>query len=128
MTTIDIHCHLATPASRSPVEAHRKPEHEPYDFYMGQDSRDHNKVMYPGIVEQLTNPAARLQDMDRMGVDVQGLATFVSEYHYWAPADLGRGVGPNPERQRGVCRGREPGSVRGARRHRPPSGCGPGHW
>ena len=88
MTTIDIHCHLATPASRRPVEAHRKPEHEPYDFYMGQDSRDHNKVMYPGIVEQLTNPAARLQDMDRMGVDVQGLATFVSEYHYWAPAEL----------------------------------------
>jgi aminocarboxymuconate-semialdehyde decarboxylase len=88
MTTIDIHCHLATPASREPVDAHRKPEHEPYDFFMGQDSKDHNKVMYPGIINQLTDPVTRLEDMDRMGVDLQGLATFVSEYHYWAPADL----------------------------------------
>ena len=88
MTTVDIHCHLATPSSRPPVDEYRRPENEPYDFYMGQDSRDHNKVMYPGIVDQLTNAAARLEDMDRMGVDVQGLATFVSEYHYWAPADL----------------------------------------
>ncbi|MGH8948753.1 MAG: amidohydrolase family protein, partial [Acidimicrobiia bacterium] len=88
MTTIDIHCHLATPASRPLVDEFRKPENEPYDFYMGQDSKDHNSVMYPGIIDQLTNPAARIGDMDRMGVDVQGLATFVSEYNYWAPAGL----------------------------------------
>jgi aminocarboxymuconate-semialdehyde decarboxylase len=42
--------------------------------------------MYPSIIDRLTNPAARIEDMDRMGVDVQGLATFVSEYFYWAPA------------------------------------------
>ena len=29
MTTIDIHCHLATPASRRPVKPYRRPEHEP---------------------------------------------------------------------------------------------------
>ena len=86
MTTIDIHCHLATPSSSPPVEESRRPEFEPYDFFMGQDSKDQNKVMYPGIVDQLTNPEARIEHMDRMGVDVQGLATFVSEYHYWAPA------------------------------------------
>ena len=88
MTTIDIHCHLATPASRHLVDEHRKPENEPYEFFMGQDSKDHNAVVFPAIVDQLTDPAARIEDMDRMGVDVQGLATFVSEYHYWAPADL----------------------------------------
>ncbi len=85
MTTIDIHCHLATPASRSPVEPHLRPEFEAYDFYMGQDSKDHNKVMFPGISDKLTIPAARIEHMDRMGVDVQGLATFVSQYFYWAP-------------------------------------------
>jgi aminocarboxymuconate-semialdehyde decarboxylase len=43
--------------------------------------------MYPTIVDQLTNPEARIEHMDRMGIDLQGLATFVSEYHYWAPAE-----------------------------------------
>jgi aminocarboxymuconate-semialdehyde decarboxylase len=83
---IDIHCHLATPASRSLVEAHRRPEHQPYDYFMGEDSKEQNKVMFRRIAEQLTQPEARIETMDRMGVDVQGLATFVSEYFYWAPA------------------------------------------
>jgi aminocarboxymuconate-semialdehyde decarboxylase len=86
MTTIDVHCHLATPSSRPPVEELRRPEFEPYDFFMGQDSKDQNQAMYPTIVDQLTNPEARIEHMDRMGIDLQGLATFVSEYHYWAPA------------------------------------------
>ena len=86
MKTIDIHCHLATPDSRAPVEAHQRPEYEHYDYYMGEDSKDHNKVMFPSIRDALTDPAARIEHMDRMGVDVQGLATFVSEYFYWAPA------------------------------------------
>ena len=86
MTTIDVHCHLATPPSRTVIAPHRRPEYEPYDFFMGQDSIDHNKVMFPSIVDQLTKPQARLEHMDRMGVDIQGLATFVSEYFYWAPA------------------------------------------
>jgi aminocarboxymuconate-semialdehyde decarboxylase len=86
MTIIDVHCHLATPASREAIEPHRRPEYEPYDYFMGEDSRAHNTVMFPSIADQLTNPAARIEHMDRMGVDVQGLATFVSEYFYWAPA------------------------------------------
>jgi len=85
MTTIDIHCHLATPASRPPVEPFRRRDYEPYDYFMGQDSKDRNKVMFPTIAAKLTNAADRLEDMDRMGVDIQGLATFVSEYFYWAP-------------------------------------------
>lgn len=85
MTTIDIHCHLATPASRDVVEPHRRPEYEPYDYFMGTDSVEHNKGMFPSIKDQLTIPESRIEDMDRMGVDVQGLATFVSEYFYWAP-------------------------------------------
>jgi aminocarboxymuconate-semialdehyde decarboxylase len=110
MKKIDIHCHLATPASRALVEPHRRPEYEPYDYFMGQDSKDHNKVMYPSIHEALTNPEARIEHMDRMGIDVQGLATFVSEYFYWAPAspaaesariqndNLASAVSANPER------------------------------
>ncbi len=48
--------------------------------------------------------------MDRMGIDVQGLSTFVSEYHYWAPAsaaaesaktqndNIAQGVADHPDR------------------------------
>ncbi len=89
MTTVDIHCHLATPASRPPVEPHRRPEFEPYDYYMGADSKEHNTVMFPSIKDQLVDPDARIEHMDRMGIDVQGLATFVSEYFYWAPGPAG---------------------------------------
>jgi aminocarboxymuconate-semialdehyde decarboxylase len=89
MKTIDIHCHLATPASRPPVEPHRRPEYEPYDYFMGEESVEHNKEMFPGIRAQLTEPESRIEYMDRMGIDLQGLATFVSEYHYWAPAKAG---------------------------------------
>jgi aminocarboxymuconate-semialdehyde decarboxylase len=86
MTIIDVHCHLATPASRASIEPHRRAEYEPYDYFMGEDSVAHNKVMFPSIADFLTKPETRLAAMDRMGVDVQGLATFVSEYFYWAPA------------------------------------------
>lgn len=87
--TIDIHCHLATPATREAAAPHFRPEYEPYDYFMGQESRDQNQAMFPDIVAPLTDPGARIELMDAMGVDVQGLATFVSEYYYWTPARLG---------------------------------------
>lgn len=89
MTTIDIHCHLATPASRPPVEPYRRPEHEPYDYFMGQESAAHTASMVHAIMPALTEPAARIEHMDRMGIDIQGLSTFVSEYFYWAPPRVG---------------------------------------
>ena len=88
-TTIDVHCHLATPKTKELAAPHFRPVDEPYDYFMGGDSKQHNRVMFPTIVDVLTRPEARLEHMDRMGVDVQGLATFVSEYFYWTPAPLG---------------------------------------
>lgn len=86
---IDIHCHLAAPACRHLAEPHRRPRFEPYDYFMGEDSKEQNRAMFPTIVAPLTDPEARLAYMDEMGVDVQGLSTFVSEYFYWAPAAVG---------------------------------------
>lgn len=89
MTVVDVHCHLAIPASQEALAPHRRPEYEPYEYYMDQESKARNKEMIPTIRESLTDPHARIEYMDRMGVDVQGLATFVSEYAYWAPARAG---------------------------------------
>lgn len=87
--TIDIHCHLATPAASELLKPHRLPEYDPYSYFMGQDSHDQNHVMFPTIVDALRNPDDRIGHMDAMGIDVQGLATFVSEYGYWAPGKVG---------------------------------------
>ncbi|MDP3984777.1 MAG: amidohydrolase family protein, partial [Acidimicrobiia bacterium] len=89
MPTIDVHCHLATPETRSLAAPHFRPEYEPYDNFMGADSKAHNREMIPSIVEYLTKPESRLEAMDRMGIEIQGLATFVSEYFYWTPGPLG---------------------------------------
>lgn len=86
---IDIHCHLATPATRPLAAPHFCSRYEPYDHFMGAPSKDHNAVMIPSIGAKLSEPEPRIEDMDRMGVDVQGLATFVSEYFYWTPGRLG---------------------------------------
>ena len=86
---IDIHCHLATPETRPLAAPHARSEYEPYDHFMGADSIEHNKTMIPSIGAQLSDPGTRIEYMDRMGVDVQGLATFVSEYFYWTPGPLG---------------------------------------
>ncbi|MGZ8756080.1 MAG: amidohydrolase family protein, partial [Acidimicrobiia bacterium] len=86
---VDVHCHLATPETKALAGPHYRPEYEPYDYFMGSDSKQQNGIMFPTIVEALTSAEARLEHMDRMGVDVQGLATFVSEYFYWTPGPLG---------------------------------------
>ncbi len=90
--TVDVHCHLATPETRELAAPHARPEYEPYDYFMSQDSKDQNAVMFPTIVAALTKPEARLEHMDRMGIDLQGLATFVSEYFYWTPGKVGAEV------------------------------------
>jgi aminocarboxymuconate-semialdehyde decarboxylase len=84
--TIDIHCHIATPESRANAVPHARPEYEPYSYFMGEDSKEHNRsVLVPAIESLLKDAAPRIEHMDRMGVDIQGLSTFVSEYFYWAP-------------------------------------------
>ncbi len=59
MKTIDIHSHLATPAARLPVAIHHRYEFEPYDYFMGQDSKDRNKRMIPDITDRLTVASRR---------------------------------------------------------------------
>ena len=87
--TIDVHCHLATPVAAEIIAPHRRAPDEPYDYFMGAESKDQNMVMFPTISDPLQNAAARIEYMDRMGVQIQGLATFVSEYAYWAPPSMG---------------------------------------
>src|SRR6266568_968570 len=88
-TVIDVHCHLSTPETLSLAIPHRRPEYEPYELFIGEDSKKRNKVMISAVSAQLTEPSERIEYMMRMGVDVQGLSSSPSEYFYWVPPRLG---------------------------------------
>ena len=96
---IDIHCHLATPECRSLVESHRRPEYEPYDYFMGEDSKAHNKVMIPTIAAQLTDPAARIELHGRNGRRHPGSRHVRVGVLLLGALVCGRRGGPHAERQ-----------------------------
>jgi aminocarboxymuconate-semialdehyde decarboxylase len=91
---VDVHCHLSTPAATALVAEHYSPDevlaHEPYDLYAGSPSRERNRELGPELMPRLAGVESRLADMDRMGVDVQVLAPFVSQNYYWTDAALGQ--------------------------------------
>lgn len=86
--TIDVHCHLGTGEAGALLAPHKRTQDDPYSHFMGQDSLDQNAVMFPTIKGALFNHEQRIEGMDAMGMDVQGLSTFVSEYGYWAPPSV----------------------------------------
>ena len=90
---VDVHNHVLTPAVEAEIEKHYSREeivgHEPYDLYAGAKSAAHNRSLGPDLRPKLTDADQRVADMDAMGVDVQVLATFVSQFYYWTDGSLG---------------------------------------
>ncbi|MGH8993838.1 MAG: amidohydrolase family protein [Acidimicrobiia bacterium] len=87
---IDLHNHIATPACQQLVEGLASPLTDPFSFYAGEETRAYNAAHFAAIVPQLTDPARRLEDMERMGVDLQVLSVAPPQYYYWADPALGR--------------------------------------
>ncbi|MGH3327197.1 MAG: amidohydrolase family protein [Streptomycetales bacterium] len=91
---VDVHCHVFTQQARDLIEASYSREqivaNEPYDLYAGEGTVETNREMLPRIRTKMTTPSERLADMDRMGIDVQVLSTFVSQFSYWTDAGLGQ--------------------------------------
>ena len=82
---IDVHCHLVTPAVADLVAD--RPEVAGMlammPKLMGQASFDHN-LMLDRAAAGLVDPAARIADMDLMGVAIQVVSPAPGQYHYWA--------------------------------------------
>ncbi len=91
---VDVHCHLMTSAATALVAEHYSADHilanEPYDLHAGTPSRERNKELGPTLLPKLRDLEPRLADMDRMGVDIQVLAPFVSQNYYWTDPALGQ--------------------------------------
>ena len=88
-TTIDIHCHVATPECDDLVRPLFTPEKDPFVLYSGPATEAYNRVHFAEIVPKLTRPEERLRDMDRTGIDVQAISVAPRQYLYWTEPELG---------------------------------------
>ncbi len=87
---IDVHNHIATPACQALVEGLGSPLDDPFAFWSGPETKAYNAEHFAALVPKLTDPVRRLEDMERMGVDVQVLSVAPPQYYYWTDPVLGR--------------------------------------
>ena len=53
---------------------------DPFTFYSGDETKAYNAAHFAGLAPKLTDPVRRLEDMDRMGVDVQVLSVAPPQF------------------------------------------------
>jgi aminocarboxymuconate-semialdehyde decarboxylase len=89
--TVDLHCHVLTPAAEQLVAAapQKSAERALQIRMLGAESYAYtHEVMLKAAAPKLTDLAVRLKDMDAMGVDMQLLSPAPNQYYYWADPDL----------------------------------------
>lgn len=88
-SVIDIHAHVMTPEAEEIAAPLFSPDKDPFIGYSGPASEAYNREHLPDILPHLTRPDVRLQDMDRMGIDVQAISVVPPQYFYWAEPQVG---------------------------------------
>ncbi len=87
---IDLHNHVSTPACEALLGGPPPVGLDPFTRYSGDETRAYNARHFAGLLGKLTDPAQRLEDMDRMRVDVQALSVAPPQFYYWTDPGLGR--------------------------------------
>lgn len=84
--TLDMHCHLLVPEVEALVaqEVAKQGEAPAQRRLIGEASFAHNQRMRGAIAERLTRPGTRIDDMDRLGIDIQVLSPSPTQYYGWA--------------------------------------------
>src|SRR5258708_12698257 len=83
LRTVDFHAHTISPAVERLVadRPQKKAELEIRLRTMGQASVEYNaNVMLPAVSTPLSDLSPRVNDMDRIGVDMQGVRTSPTQY------------------------------------------------
>jgi aminocarboxymuconate-semialdehyde decarboxylase len=88
--TVDIHCHVLTPAADELVRPLFKPESDALFRFANEATREVNRQQGQAIRTKLTSVEARLAQMDKQGIDMQAISPAPSQYYYWADPELGR--------------------------------------
>lgn len=86
---IDIHCHYQNNEANAKAATLRPVEKEPSIVYANQLTRDINVKQMKDRGPKLSDIATRLEDMDRMGIDIQAVSPAPSQYYYYADPDFG---------------------------------------
>lgn len=86
---IDVHSHLSVPAGEVLAKPHFSPEMDPRSLFSSEESLRYNREVRhrPEQAARFEEPEARLEDMDRQGVDMQVLSVPPTEYFYWLDAE-----------------------------------------
>jgi aminocarboxymuconate-semialdehyde decarboxylase len=90
--TIDMHCHIVTVAVEKLVADTPQKKGE-VNFLMGMQgeaSTRHNQQLFNSseMRAKLSDIDTRLNEMEKMGVDIQVISASPSQYYYWADRDL----------------------------------------
>jgi aminocarboxymuconate-semialdehyde decarboxylase len=86
---IDVHTH-AHIATAEAVVGSVDVSREPMLVHATELTRETNRKQMAGLQPQLTTLAARLADMDRLGIAVQAVSPSPFQLYYWADAERGR--------------------------------------
>jgi aminocarboxymuconate-semialdehyde decarboxylase len=88
--TVDIHCHVLTPAADELVKPMLRPDSDPLFRFANAATREVNRQQGQAIRTKITSVGARLAHMDKQGIDMQAISPAPSQYYYWADPELGR--------------------------------------
>jgi len=87
--TVDIHCHVYTPAADNAVADSEAIGPEDMFTFANQATRDVNRAQMETINSKLTSIEERLKDMDSMDIDIQALSPAPPQYYYNVEPELG---------------------------------------
>jgi len=88
--TVDIHCHVLTPAAEELVRPVFRPETDALFQFANDATREVNRLQGQTIRTKLTSIEERLRTMDRHGIDMQAISPAPNQYYYWTDPDLCR--------------------------------------
>ena len=88
--TVDIHCHVHTPAADALVKDVITQDVDPLFKFAGDETRAVNRRQAIDIQDRITRIEPRLAAMDAMGIDVQAISVGPPQYFYWTEAEMGR--------------------------------------
>jgi len=87
--TVDIHCHVQTPKAAEMVAGNAAATRHPREVYANERTREVNRQQAERNRIQSTSVEKRLEDMDRMGIDIQAISPSPNQTYYAADPDLG---------------------------------------
>ncbi|MEO8132683.1 MAG: amidohydrolase family protein [Betaproteobacteria bacterium] len=86
---VDIHCHYFNPEVQERVAPHNPAQYDALVQFANALTRETNQKQGRDRAAKLSDIPTRLQEMDRMGVDIQAVSPAPNQTNYWAEPGMG---------------------------------------